>query len=407
MIPMKKTNYFVAIITMFMMLSIFCHSGVSKAAVVKGSISDNSFATANHVNPGDTMSGSITETDELDNYRMQISQAGKVTLTMTAYMRVYDIFLYDGDGKEVWKRQENRWNENLQFRSDTYSLYLEAGVYYIKIDGSWQDATGRYECKLDYESGNTTFSEADDSFAQAKEISFNQEYIGQISINDEYDIYRFTIANDMKISISTTSYMNYYNIAVYNSAGKEVWKKDYNEWNENMGCRKDDWNLELSSGMYYLEITEYYGSTGKYSFSIDKLNQKNCSHDYEYSKTVQPTYFAKGYELSVCKKCGHKKKDDFIAKKILNQGYISIFTYSGKGKVYLRWNMVSDASGYQLRCSKYGIKAKTVKGGSKTKYTFKGLSRKRTYSFQVRAYKKSGNKVVYGKWSNICRIKTK
>ena len=74
--------------------------------------------------------------------------------------------------------------------------------------------------------------------------------------------------------------------------------------------------------------------------------------------------------------------------------------------------LTSDASGYQIRyCKKKsmksGVKVMTVKGQRKYKKTISKLSRRKRYYVQVRAYKKSGKKTVYGKWSQKYMLKTK
>ena len=128
---------------------------------------------------------------------------------------------------------------------------------------------------------------------------------------------------------------------------------------------------------------------------------------------MDATYFEKGYRLYTCEKCGKKYKDDYVAKRQLDQGSISSwYSSSGKGKIYLRWYTISDASGYQIRyCKKKsmksGVKVMTVKGQRKYKKTISKLSRRKRYYVQVRAYKKSGKKTVYGKWSQKYMLKTK
>ena len=49
---------------------------------------------------------------------------------------------------------------------------------------------------------------------------------------------------------------------------------------------------------------------------------------------VDATYFEKGYRLYTCEKCGKKYKDDYVAKRQLDQGSISSwYSSAGKGKI--------------------------------------------------------------------------
>ena len=88
--------------------------------------------------------------------------------------------------------------------------------------------------------------------------------------------------------------------------------------------------------------------------------------------------------------------------------------YVKKKKAYVSWYTVSDASGYQIMYStnkkfKKGSATKTVtvKGRNKQRKTIKNLKRKKKYYFKIRAYKTSGSKTVYGKWSGKKWVKVK
>ena len=222
--------------------------------------------------------------------------------------------------------------------------------------------------------------------------------------------------SDKTVVIDLTSYMEYYCVKIFNTDGEEIWYTDKNEWNSRAGYRRDMNNLVLSAGTYYMQVNGYmygtwYKTTGKYVFTLTDLNQSNCAHEYE-DKTISPTYFKKGYVLHKCKKCGKSYKDQCRAKKTLNKGRISTYSHSGKGKIYLQWYTAPDASGYQIRYSrkksmKKGVKTKKIKGRKKYKSTIKKLSRNKKYYVQVRAYKKSGKKIVYGKWSAKKCLKTR
>ena len=85
---------------------------------------------------------------------------------------------------------------------------------------------------------------------------------------------------------------------------------------------------------------------------------------------------------------------------------------SKRGVMTLRWGRVSGASGYDIYvrtndgkkiCSK---KTATVRSGKLTKKTLrrlygKKISRKKTYRFVVKAYKRKGLKKVYIATSNV------
>ncbi len=79
-----------------------------------------------------------------------------------------------------------------------------------------------------------------------------------------------------------------------------------------------------------------------------------------------------------------------------------------KAKAILKWKKLSGAIGYQVQYStnKKFKKAK-AKTTTKTKYTLKKLKKKKTYYIRVRGYKVENGVKVYGKWSNIKKVKVK
>ena len=385
---------------------------------------DNSFATANTVILNNSIVGQISVNDDFDTFQYTLSTPGCVKLDMTSYMKYYCIKIFDATGEEIWYTDRNEWTESVGYRRDNYNVYLEAGNYYMQVNGYlWHDSdsnksTGKYVLATQFQSSNVTFDGNDNAFSVANAISWNKNYTGQISINDDFDTYKFQVDSGKTVVINMASYMKYYCIKIFDTKGEEIWYTDRNEWTESVGYRSDSQNVVLSAGTYYMQIngclwhdSDSNKSTGKYVFSLSELNQKNCNHQYKES-TVYPTYFSKGYVKHKCEKCGKVYKDQYTAKKKLGESYISTYSYAGKRKIYLQWMTVSDASGYEVRyCKskkmKKGVKIIKVKGQKKYKKTIKKLSRKKKYYVQVRAYKQSGSKIVYGKWSSKKGLKTK
>lgn len=83
---------------------------------------------------------------------------------------------------------------------------------------------------------------------------------------------------------------------------------------------------------------------------------------------------------------------------------------SAKKSLKLSWKKSSDASGYEIQYSlnrKFkNLKKITIKKASKTKYTIKGLKKKKNYYVRIRAYKKIGSAKMYSNWKKALK-KTK
>ena len=89
----------------------------------------------------------------------------------------------------------------------------------------------------------------------------------------------------------------------------------------------------------------------------------------------------------------------------------SIILSAGNKKVYIKWNKVTDASGYEIyratsKSGKYS-KVTTITKGSTISYTNSKLASKKTYYYKVRAYKTINGKKVYSSYSSVKSIKTK
>ena len=76
-------------------------------------------------------------------------------------------------------------------------------------------------------------------------------------------------------------------------------------------------------------------------------------------------------------------------------------------KVRLSWKKVSGASGYEIYMKAGKGKYKKIKtlGKSSVSYTKTRLKKKTSYTFRIRAYKKSGKKKVYGAYSAARRVR--
>lgn len=76
-----------------------------------------------------------------------------------------------------------------------------------------------------------------------------------------------------------------------------------------------------------------------------------------------------------------------------------------KKTVTLSWKKVKNATGYQIQYATNDAFSKKSKLTKKTKLVIKKLSKKKTYSFRVRAYVLDGKTKVYSKWSKVKKVK--
>lgn len=100
-----------------------------------------------------------------------------------------------------------------------------------------------------------------------------------------------------------------------------------------------------------------------------------------------------------------------ISQKPAKVTITSVTRDTGKAKITVKFKSVKSATvynimptGYQVAYKKSTAKKYIVKTTKKASYTIKA-SNNSTYKVKVRAYRKSGNKTYYGKWSAIKTVK--
>lgn len=347
----------------------------------------------------------ITETDDEHWYKITIPSDGELNIRIMSYMSL-DWTIYNRDlSSQLYGNRIYNGSETAPVTSSKYFV-LSAGTYYYKIT-SWH--TGKYKMYSQFTSYGVNDIGAD-SYDSPYSYQMGSTITGAITATDGEDWYRITIPSDGYYTQKIISYYDSPDWVLYNWDLSNRIDSGSIYGGSDTAPKTNTRDFVLSKGIYYVKISDYYGE-GKYLFQFSKLTQSNCSHNYQ-STTHYATYFKRGYTSYHCEKCGHTYKGNYVSVRKLGQGYVSSYSsYTGKGKLVLSWSTVSDASGYQIRYSKNRkmkqATLKTVRGQSKYKKTIKRLSRKKRYYVQVRVYKKSGSKTVYGKWSQKKSFKTK
>ena len=342
----------------------------------------------------------LTETDDDQWYKIVIPSDGKLELRISAYCTCY-WYLYKNDLTDYFI-SGSIYGEETTPETDIGERVLSAGTYYINVCSG---GTGKYNVYSQFTSYGVN-DQAAISYVSPLNYQLGNTITGAITETDEEDWYKINISSAGYYSQQIVAYCTIYSKLYNSDLTEEIisWNSIYGE-ETTPETKKND--MVLSPGTYYIQI---YGGAGKYAFQFNALTQQNCIHTYE-SKTHDATYFHKGYTSYRCTKCGHSYTGNYESVKKLGKGSLNYYSRTGKGKVKVVWYTVSDASGYQIRYSrKKSMKSavmKTVKGQSKSSKTLKKLSRRKKYYIQVRAYKKSMGKTVYGKWSAKNYFKTK
>ena len=225
---------------------------------------NNSFGTAKKVKFSTVYNESLSGTGEKDYYNFTIASSGRVELAVTTPMKWMDINLYDTNTSLLWM-------EYLQWESvpGTYvtTFDLAKGTYYLVLgeDGD----IGSYSFKMTFQNAGETYAEdfSNNLMEGADALTLNKPFNGQLAINDEMDLYTFTLAASDTLYVTVTSKMRYVYMNLYNSAGSLIWEVNP-EWNSSTKTMDFTRMTSLSAGKYYLRISRDGVHTGPYSIQV-------------------------------------------------------------------------------------------------------------------------------------------
>lgn len=410
---------------------------------------NNEFSSATAMNTNGSINGQIAINDNMDIFRFNLVTPGCVEMDMTSYMKYYTISIYDSTGVEIWYTDYNEWNENLMKRQDVYKVNLMNGSYYMKITGyrnsDWYSSTGNYVLKTTFTSANESFAEPNNDFSTAVALSYNTRITGQIAQNDSMDNFKLYVQNDTDLNFDITSYMKYYTLTIYDSAGKEIWNTDSNEWNENVGYRTDEHKVTLSQGNYYVKVTGYadawndwYPSTGTYTLSVNqlasinnatvgkikdqtykgsdltpnvavKLNGTTLRNGIDYVLTYEDNYSIGQATVTITGIGNYAGEKQVTFKIIPKKVSLKKVKNTAKRTATVNWKYDSSVEGYQIyrstKKTKGFKKIKTLKSGYDSSFQNKKLKKGKTYYYKIRAYKTVNGKKYYGEFSKVKSVK--
>ena len=229
--------------------------------------SNNSMETAKGVGFNTKIRGQLAANDDRDFFRVVLPSSGRVKFNILSYMKNYEVYIYDAQGKEIWSAEYNYWNTNTNSKVDNYNFDLIKGTYYISFVRYDSSYTGNYNFTLYFNSSQETYKEPNDSIQQAKGVGFGNKTRGQMALNDSKDFFRMVVPSAGRVRLNVLSYMEYYNVYLYDASGDEVWSSTGRYWNSNTGNRVDNYMLDLTKGTYYIAFVKSYSATGNYNFT--------------------------------------------------------------------------------------------------------------------------------------------
>ncbi|MCI8282176.1 MAG: fibronectin type III domain-containing protein [Lachnospiraceae bacterium] len=354
--------------------------------------------------------GELTERGGVNWYRVTIPNQGTLTIQYQGLGIGYSyVYIYDEDMAECYVKSNLLGNTSTENpKTMNVEADLSAGTYMVRIHGHAGSCTGTYRLRASFESANSNEIEPNDKYETAMKLSGKKTIKGFLSVNEDYDFYRFTLPKETFTSIR---YINHYNgampepgvdgiIAVYDSDYRELYR-------ERPINREFLVNEKMPAGTYYIRVSKYYGGSGKYilqfsdththSWDKGKIEKEaTCSktgkkvytctvceetktktiakkaHTYKTSSVTKATTKKDGKKIRKCSGCGRIEKKTIPYAKSLK---LSKLTYTYNGKIQKPAVTVIDANKNPISSSNYSISysgtCKSV-GAYKVTVRFKG-----------------------------------
>ncbi|GHV72194.1 hypothetical protein FACS1894201_00100 [Bacteroidia bacterium] len=215
---------------------------------------NNTIATAMLLpNNGCTVSGTLTSSD-VDMYKYVLTQPGRFTVkvergTMPNYVPV--VQWLDSIGSQI----ESSGSYNSSYNT---SMDLEAGTYYIKLNGSY---TGTYTLIGTFTAAENNEIEPNNTTTDAQSLTLGQTVKGFFSYQDNSDMYRYVLTQPGRFTVKVErgTMANYVPAVQWlDSIGSQI---------ESSGSYNSSYNtaMDLEAGTYYIKLNKYY--TGTYTLT--------------------------------------------------------------------------------------------------------------------------------------------
>ncbi|MCR5202211.1 MAG: hypothetical protein K6D02_03860 [Lachnospiraceae bacterium] len=172
---------------------------------------NSGFSSANVIAVGSSISGNISNFEDVDYYKITAPSNGKISLTFNHTIKASEVPWYikiysDESGTNVLSETSIRLNSNKSIELP-YIGAVEGKSYYIKIGIGdtyhCEDLYGEnYTIKSEFESSNNYEKEVNNDFIQATTFSLGSSVSGNISNFEDEDYYKITAPSNGKISLT-------------------------------------------------------------------------------------------------------------------------------------------------------------------------------------------------------------
>lgn len=210
----------------------------------------------------------FTKNIDTKYYKVTLPKAGSMTMRGVVFDGEYEIELLLADKKNGYMASWLGGGTESKPMIWTDSLWLEKGIYYIKIRAEKPVDAGKFWIKADFRPIGSNETEPNNTFSRANRIPLDQKRRGLCSPEDYYDYYTFTLSKKREVTVHLTTYFGGCSIDVYNSKKKNLAKK---EWLAGREEAPDATSIELDlpAGKYYVRVGSML--TGYYDLEVKTI----------------------------------------------------------------------------------------------------------------------------------------
>lgn len=244
------------------LLLTFDASGESFKEAQGGSNNTIVNADNNVLSLGKKYTGFLALNDYDDYFKVELGDAGVITLDMESEVALLKADFYDGNGSKAWGG-----DVKIENGKKSIDVALTAGTYYFHVYRSTNNY-GSYNFTLNFEPANETVVEAQNGSNNkpqvASKISTNTDVGGVIAYNDLDDYYTFTLEDAGTLEVQLTSAVDSFKLEFLDSNGKDkLWAAD-------AGCAGYTYynTFDITAGTYYLHIYRNKDFYGVYNLNL-------------------------------------------------------------------------------------------------------------------------------------------
>ena len=227
-----------------------------------GSTADhgNSRPQAARVGLNTETAGALEQAGDVDYFRVEVSQAGQVTVETSG---TTDTVGYFGGATGGWLGQDDNTGAEKNFR---IASPVTPGTYYVAVVGAnGRTATGAYTLAVRFTVGGGTTAEHGNSRAQATLVGLNTETAGALERAGDVDYFRIEVTVAGRLTVGTTGTTDTFG---YFGDATGRWLSQNDE--ASYGDTNFQIVRQVTPGTYYLALVggNSRRATGAYTFTV-------------------------------------------------------------------------------------------------------------------------------------------